>query len=82
MDAPWSTKGAIILEADHQDATEWSIHAKPIIRYHKAPIHHTLHSVIVDDDPKSTGEAIQAPKPNNATRLEQLANEITVSHPF
>jgi hypothetical protein len=40
-------------------------------------IHHTLHSVIVDDDPKSTWEAIQALKPNNATRLEQLANEIT-----
>jgi hypothetical protein len=40
-------------------------------------IHHTLHSVIVDDDPKSTWEAIQALKPNNETRLEQLANEIT-----
>jgi hypothetical protein len=102
VDAPWSTKGAIILDADHQNATEWSSYVKPIIKYHKASLlltaaptadqdklvaqmilfltqtsHHTLHSVIVDDDPKSTWEAIQALKPNNATRLEQLANEIT-----
>jgi hypothetical protein len=102
MDAPWSTKGAIILDADHHNATEWSSYVKPIIKYHKAlsllttaptaeqdnlvaqlilfltqTIHHSLHSVISDDDPKSTWEAIQALKPNNATRLEQLANEIT-----
>jgi hypothetical protein len=36
MDAPWSTKGAIILDADHQTATEWSSYVKPIIKYHKA----------------------------------------------
>jgi hypothetical protein len=71
-------KGAIILDADDQNATEWSSYVKPIIMYHKASIfltaaptadqgklvvqlilfltqtiHHTLHSVIVDDDQKN-----------------------------
>jgi hypothetical protein len=92
MDAPWSTKGAIILDADHQNATEWSSYVQPIIKHHKASlpltaatpadqdklvaqlilfhtrtIHDNLHSITVDDDPKSTWEAIQALKPNNAT---------------
>jgi hypothetical protein len=101
MDAPWSTKGAAILDADHSNATEWSAYVKPIIKYNKAysllttpptdeqattvaqlilfltqTIHHTLHSVIVDDDPIQTWAAIQALKPNNAARLEHLANNI------
>jgi hypothetical protein len=101
MDAPWSTKGATILDADHSNATEWSSYVKPIIKYHIAyslltspptasqttivaqlllfltqTIHHALHSVIIDDDPVQTWAAIQALKPNNAARLEQLANNI------
>jgi hypothetical protein len=39
-------------------------------------IHHTLHSVIIDDDRVQTWAAFQALKPNNAARLEQLANNI------
>jgi hypothetical protein len=51
--------------------------AAQLILFLTQTIHHSLHSVISDDDPKSTWEAIQALKPNNSTRLEQLANEIT-----
>jgi hypothetical protein len=36
MDAPWSTKGATILDADNSNATAWSAYVKPIIKYNKA----------------------------------------------